>query len=248
MKLQNFLCVCLFCLPPAGASGQGQTVQQVFSNAATAFSQGKPVASITLNATAQWIAGSDKESGNATLTANADGSFTAQLALEKGTRLDSQTSFNSGPTCTFASSDAVVHSSSGHNCMSSLAWFLPEVTLFGGNQPGFVSTLLATDNSASQPFLHLRQQPSLSITGTANENRLLTHLGTVDLYLDPSSYLVSILDYNIHPDNNGGADIPVQVIFTSYHAVNGVNIPFRIVRYINGVLNLDLTVTQASAN
>jgi hypothetical protein len=76
----------------------------------------------------------------------------------------------------------------------------------------------------------------------------MAHLGTTDLYLDPVTYLPAILSYNLHPDKNAAADIPVQITFTDYQAVNGVSIPFRIQRYINGVLNLDLTVTEAFVN
>ena len=248
MKLHKLLCVGFLCLPMGVRQGHSQTVQQILSSAATAFSHGKPVNSITLTGTATWIAGSDKESGNATLTANADGSFTVQLALDKGIRSEAQTSFTSSTSCTFTGIDAVVHASSEHNCLSNLAWFLPDVAVFGGKQPSFVLTLLTADNNASQPFIHLRQQQVLSSLSVAAGSQFLAHLSTVNFYLDPSSYLLSVLDYDIHPDNNAGVDIPEQVIFTDYRAVNGVNIPFRIERYINGVLNLDLTVTQASAN
>lgn len=248
MKLLRPLCAFALCGLVVNLPSRGQTVEQALSKASAAFSQGKPVASVTLTATAEWIAGSDKENGNATLTANADGSSSLQLQLEKGSRTEAQTSFASGQTCSFSGQDAVMHSSAGHNCMSSVAWFIPGVSLFGGKQPTSLSTVLTAENSSSQPFLHLRQQQTPSGDLDTSTKQFLLHLSTVDLYLDPTSSVLSILDYKIHPDKNAGADIPVQILFTDYQVVDGIRIPFRIQRYINGVLNLDLTVTQVSAN
>ena len=245
MNLPRLLCACLLV---AASSSYGQTVQQAISKASAAFSQGKPVASITLAATAEWTAGSDKESGNATLHANADGSYSVQLQLDNGIRTESQTSFASGPSCTFSGQDAVVHASAGHNCMNGVAWFMPDISLFGGHQANSVATFLTAENNASQPFLHLRQQQTPQTSLDTSTQQLLVHLSTVDLYLDPLTSLPSIADFKIHPDQNAAADISVQVLFTNYQTIDGVQIPFRIQRYINGLLNLDLTVTHASAN
>jgi hypothetical protein len=236
------LCALIVCVC---GGGRAQTLQTALTAAAAAFSQGKPVNTVTLNATAQWILGSDNESGNATLTANADGSFSVQLQLGQSSRAESQTSFSPGQTCNWSGADGVAHPAAPHNCMGSMAWFLPQVALFGNQQPSAVTTTLLA--SASQ-LLDIRQQrtpPAALSTDTAG---LLGHLSSVDLYLDPKTYLPAALAFNSHPDQNAASDIPVQVVFTNYQSVNGAMVPFHIQRYVNGVLNLDLTVTQASAN
>jgi hypothetical protein len=236
----------LFSLLALGGQSQSQSTQIVLSNAEKSFSQGRAVHSVTLTATAHWIAGSDNETGHATLTANADGSFTAQLQLSQSARKEAQTSFSSGKTCTWAGTDGVVHATAAQNCMGTLSWFLPQVQLFGGQQPSAVSiTIMSGPN---QSFIDLRQQRTTESALNPQLTTLMAHLGTTDLYLDPVTYLPAILSYNLHPDKNAAADIPVQITFTDYQAVNGVSIPFRIQRYINGVLNLDLTVTEAFVN
>lgn len=248
MKLLRPLCAFALCGLVVNLPSRGQTVEQALSKASAAFSQGKPVSSVTLAGTADWIAGSDKGSGTATLTASADGSYSVQLQLDSGSHMEEQTSFASGPTCSYSGKDAVVHLSAGHNCMNNLAWFIPGVSLFGGKQPISVSALLTAEDNSSQPVLHLRQQLTPIDSLDARTRQLLTHLSTIDLYLDPVSFLPAILDYKIHSDRNAAVDIPVQVLFTNYQTVNGVRIPFRIRRYVDGTLQLDLVVSSAQAN
>jgi len=230
-------------------SAKSQTTQAVLAKAAAAFSQAKPVNGITLNATAEWIAGSDDETGNATLTANADGSYSLRLQLAQSSRTEAQTSFASGQTCSWSGTDAVSHPVAAQNCMGSMAWFLPAASLFGNLQPSTVSTSVESSTAgAASSFLDIQQQRTPPAAFTSDGAALLTHLSVVDLYLDPASFLPTGLAFNIHPDDNAASDIPVQVIFTNYQTINGVSIPFRIQRYFNGTLQLDLTVTLASTN
>jgi len=229
-------------LAGASVSVLGQTSPSVLANAASAFSNGKAITQVTLNATAQWTAGSDEEAGNATLTANADGSYSVQLQLGQSERTEAQTSFASGQSCTWAGADGVAHAVAAHNCMGSMAWFLPQVALFGNQQPSAVATSIQSATLGDgATVLDVGQQ----ITPA---DALVTHLSSMDLYLDPTTYLPNGLAFNIHPDRNAAADIPVQVVFGNYQTVNGVSIPFHIQRYVNGSLQLDLAVTQASAN
>jgi hypothetical protein len=221
----------------------------VLANAASAFSQGKPVNTVTLNATANWIAGSDNETGNAVLTANADGSFSVQLQLAQSSRTEAQTSFASGQSCTWSGTDGVSHAMAAHNCMGSMAWFLPQVALFGNQQSSAVATSIqsATVGDGSTVW-DVGQQTTPAAALPSDAAALIAHLSSMDLYLDPTTYLPNGLAFNIHPDRNAAADIPVQIVFGNYQTVNGVSLPFHIQRYVNGSLQLDLAVTQASAN
>jgi hypothetical protein len=225
-----------------------QTTQSTLTSLSTAFSQGKAVNSVTLNANATWTLGSDNQAGNAILTASADGSFNLQLQLAQSSRTESQTSFASGQRCTWAGTDGVAQSVAGHNCLGSMAWFLPSVALLGDQQPASVITSLPAASSVSTSLVDIRQQRTPPSAISADQAGLLTHISSSDLYLDPATYLPTAFAYAAHPDDNAASDIPVQILFTNYQAVNGIMIPFHIQRYINGQLNLDLTVTQASAN
>ncbi len=241
----GILCLEICCFSTAYAAGNSNT-PVTLPQIAQAFSQGKPVKSIVLNASAEWIVGSDDETGNATLTADADGSFSLQVQLPKSSRSESQTSFASGQSCAWTGPDGVAHTIAQHNCYGSMAWFLPSVAFLGSQQPSEVTTAITA--AANSPFVDIVQQRLPQESLAADTSALLTHLSTSHLYLDPVTSLPSAFSFNTHPDGNAGTDIPVHVVFSNYQQVNGVMIPFRIQRYLNGTLNLDLTVTQASVN
>jgi hypothetical protein len=57
--------------------------------------------------------------------------------------------------------------------------------------------------------------------------------------------LPSALSYTVHPDDNVGIDIPVTILYSDYRTVDGVAIPFRVQRYFNGTLSLDITLNNA---
>jgi hypothetical protein len=78
--------------------------------------------------------------------------------------------------------------------------------------------------------------------------RLTQHLTEVDLYLDPVSALPLKLTFNEHPDNDASRDIPVEIRFSDYRPVNGAQVPFRLQKFINGTLLLDIRVEQAILN
>ena len=68
------------------------------------------------------------------------------------------------------------------------------------------------------------------------------------MYLDSSSLLPVALSFNTHPDNNALLNIRVEVDLSNYQVVKGVQIPFRIQKFLNGSLFLDLTIQSASVN
>ncbi len=76
----------------------------------------------------------------------------------------------------------------------------------------------------------------------------LENLSLVDVFFDASTHLPQAVVYNTHPDNDYGRDIPVEIRLSDYRNVNGVMVPFHIQRSMQGVPNLDLTVTTATIN
>jgi len=75
---------------------------------------------------------------------------------------------------------------------------------------------------------------------------LLQHLSQVDVFLDSPTQLPVALAFNQHPDNDAGLDIPAEVRFSDYRAVNGVQVPFRIQKYLNNSLILDIQIQTAT--
>lgn len=65
---------------------------------------------------------------------------------------------------------------------------------------------------------------------------------------DPQTLLPASTEYVIHADNDLHVQIPVRIVYSNYQTVSGLPIPLRIDRYVNGVLQLSITLTTASLN
>jgi hypothetical protein len=66
--------------------------------------------------------------------------------------------------------------------------------------------------------------------------------------VDPVSFLPAVLSYSIRPDNGAPISIAIEIHYSNYQAINGVQIPFTIQRYVNGSLQLEVDVTSAQVN
>ncbi len=70
----------------------------------------------------------------------------------------------------------------------------------------------------------------------------------MDFFLDSTTFLPAVTTFNIHPDNNALLDIPIEVRFSDYRAVNGVQVPFHVQKFLNNGLILDLQFQTAALN
>jgi len=129
------------------------------------------------------------------------------------------------------------------------SWFFPALTLTKIlTSPTAVVTLVGEETKGGIAATHLttiQQVPDVPADTAALEQ----HLSQTDVFLDAVSLLPIFLDFNIHPENNALLDMPVEIRFSDYRAVNGVQVPFHIQRYLNNTLILDIelqTVTVSS--
>ena len=63
-----------------------------------------------------------------------------------------------------------------------------------------------------------------------------------------TTFLPSAYRYAIHPDNDAQVNIPVEIRFSNYQISNGIKFPFHIQRFVNGMPDLDITVTSVVIN
>jgi hypothetical protein len=225
--------------------GQTSSAASILAQASSAFGSHAGLKSVTMTGQAQLVAGSTTEAGNITLTAGTDGSFQVTFSSGKGVRVDQQSGFSQGTVCGWTDEAGTSHTVPSHNCMVPVNWFLPMLSVSGGQQPaGILSRLPGVEGDN----VIVRQSSPAPSTWSADQASLLEHLGTVDLHLNSATKLPTSLVYTIHPDHSASIDIPVRVTFSSYQVVEGVAIPFHIQRFVNGSLSLDITVTSASIN
>ncbi len=209
-----------------------------------ALAGGTALTDITLQASATYIAGSDQQGGPATLVARGNVQSLLTLNLSAGQRQE----IRNGPAGAWSGPDGTAHSMATHNCWVDAAWFFPALTLEALQADPTLSVAYVGPvewNGAATihlQFFHVVPGQAAAMTA------LIQRLSTVDLYLDPNSLLPVALGFNAHPDNDLNLNIPVEIVFGGYRNVNGVLVPFRIQKFLQGTLTLDLAVTQAALN
>jgi hypothetical protein len=229
--------------PTTTSSSQASTL---LAQSAKALSGSTTVNDVTLTGTAEWIAGSDDETGTAAFKA-LSGAYRLDVTLRNGTRSEIVSPVSGTPAGNWVGLDGVSHSIANHNLMSDAGWF-PAFTL--GNLLASSNTVLAyvgqeTRNGASVIHLSSSQLfPSLK----GNVASLSQHLTQADLYLDPITFLPLSYVYSSHPDDNAALDIPTEIRYSGYQSFGGAQIPLHVQKYINNILLLDLHFQNASLN
>jgi hypothetical protein len=199
---------------------------------------------VIVQATANYVAGSDEETGTATLTASGNQESLVQLNLSGGSRQE----IRNGPAGAWIGPDGTAHSMAIHNCWTDASWFLLALTLEAvAAEPQTAVAYLGTDTTKGRPLLHL-QVTRAPASQTADVTALIQTLSTMDIYFDPQSFLPLVLDFDTHPDNDANTNIPVEIQFGNYQNNNGALVPLRIQKYLQGSLLLDFVVTNVSIN
>jgi hypothetical protein len=200
---------------------------------------------VTLTGTGTRTAGSDVESGDVTLKALGIGEARLDLIVAGGTRSEIRNlNSNSTPQGFWIGLDGSVHSIANHNCFTDAAWFFPAFSVLSQRlNPNLVATYVGQETRNGAAVQHLR-----FLVQNGDQTGFSQQLSAEDIYLDASSYLPVALAFNVHPDENAGANIPVEVYFSNYQTVNGVQVPFHIQQLLNGTLLFDLTIQKVILN
>jgi hypothetical protein len=219
----------------------------LLQSALAALSGANPVADVTLTGTARRIAGSDDESGSATLKA-ISGASRLDFNFPSGQRSEVRNASGDAPVGTWSGSDGVNHDIAFHNVLTEPAWFFPSFAVARGlSNPSSLVTYVGSETKDSLAVQHLSISQNFSSIAGA-DSATFQHLSQVDLYLDSSTYLPVALAFNIHPDDNALFDIPVEIRFSDYRSVNGIQVPFHVQKFLNNGLILDLQFQSAILN
>jgi hypothetical protein len=211
-----------------------------------------PLQDITLQATATRTAGSDEETGSAILEVKGNQEGRIVLNLSSGQRQEirnfSLSSATSSPPGAWAGPDGSWHAEAIHNCWTGADWFFPAFSLQTAlNDPTISLQYAGPDTFGGIPAV--RVVLSLNVPSpSAGATSLIQRLSTANLYFDPTSALPLGIVFSAHPDNDAGRDIPVEIHFSDYRAINGVQVPTHIQKFLQGSLLLDLNVTSAQIN
>lgn len=203
---------------------------------------------VTLNANANYVAGSDEETGSATLKATAIGRGRVDLSLSGGQRSEVMDASQAAPTGSWCGPDGTWHTTVTHNLYSDPTWFFPAF---------LISRALSTSSYAISP-MDAETQNGVAVEhvkiyqeqlgATARLATLIQGLSQIDLYFNSSTLLPVSIAFNTHADNNALVNIPIQIKFSNYQTVQGISVPYHIQKYIQNGLLLDLTVSSVQVN
>jgi len=205
------------------------------------------ISDVTLTGSARRIAGSDDESGTVTLKVISSGATRLDFTFPSGSRSEFKSFSSNAPIGAWAGPDSMQHPIANHNLINDWGWF-PLFTLAGSaNTQNSVVTLVGSETRNGEAVVHIavsQQVPALSGAAAA----LFQHLSQLDIFLDATTLLPASIAYNIHPDNNALLDIPVELRFSDYRAINSSQIPFHVQKFINNSLALDLQFQSTALN
>ena len=235
-----------FLIPTATPQTVTNTPQavQYLQRALTALSASTPLTDVTLSGNAHYIAGSDDETGTATLKAIV-GASRLDLNLSSGPRSEIQNVSGASPVGTWSGPDGVAHAISSHNLLTDPAWFFPAFPITHGLGSGYIASYVGHETLDGQAVEHvtISQMSTVQTVGAP-----IGHLSQMDFFLASTTLLPAAMTFNIHPDNNELLDIPIEVRFSDYRSVNGVAVPFHVQKFLNNSLVLDLQFQTAALN
>jgi hypothetical protein len=211
-----------------------------------ALTGGNPISDLTITGSVTWIAGSDEETGSATLLALGTGESRVDLGLTNGTRTEIRDAQTGTPLGKWIAPSGASGKFATHNCLTDAVWFFPALGSLAAG-PNVVLSYVGQETRNGKKVQHLESyvyQPNQIQRASLTQQQL----STMDFYLDATTLLPSAVTFNVHPDNNAAGNIPVEIDFSSYQAVNGVFVPMHIQKYVQGTLMIDLTVTSAVFN
>ncbi len=245
-----FLVLLIFAKPATAQQANPSAPQAtvLLQRALAALTGGHPLTDVTLSGTAERIAGSDDESGTVVIKAIAAGASSVTLSLPSGTRSEIENCSSLPPIGLWSGPDGMPHAIAFHNLLTGPAWFFPAFTIAQGlSTLGYVTTYIGPETHNGQAVQHVSvSQPSLLSDASGGPSS--THLTLIDIFLDASTLLPSAVAFNTHPDNNAALDIAIEIRFSNYTPVSGVQIPFHVQKYLNNSLFLDLQADSAVLN
>ena len=209
-----------------------------------ALTGGVALSDVTLQATAVYIAGSDEETGAATLVARGNTQGLVTLNLSGGERQE----IRNGTAGVRVGPDGVPHAMALHNCFIDADWFFPVLSMAAlASDPTIAVSYIGQELHEGESVYHIVMFHVLP-EQIPNVASLVQNVSAMHLYLDATSLLPAFLDFNAHPDNNADMNVPTEIRFVGYQSLGGVQAPTQIQKYLQNTLLLSLSVTNVAVN
>src|SRR5438093_1113123 len=127
------------------------------SQALQALTGGIAITDVSVQATANYVAGSDQETGTATLEGHTGYQGRIVLALSGGQRSEVHNGASAPPQGKSSGPDALWHATALHNCWADPTWFFPALTIQTAlNDSQVALTYIGPENKASISVQHIQ--------------------------------------------------------------------------------------------
>jgi hypothetical protein len=220
----------------------------LLAQSAATLEGGATITDLTLTGSVVSFLGGEQQTGRISLWARRTAESRIEISLPRGHRTEVRGFSRGAPGCAWAGDDGKLHPAADHNCLTDASWFSPALSSLGDTS---ASNLYFEDlgnvTESGLTLRHVRTWRTVS-RGSARTLAAIAKLSTVDFYLDPGSFLPLIARFNVHPDDDSGEDIPVEVRFADYRNIGGARVPFRIQKLLSGGLQLDITLSDVRLN
>lgn len=216
------------------------------SQSIAALTRGTTIRDVTLTvSSATWSGGMDPETGTATLLASGTAESRMNLVSSEGTRTEIRDASTGVPEGQWIAESGVSGLFAPQNCATDAVWFFPALGSLAAG-PGVVLSYVGQETRNGATVQHLQSyvyQPNPNGTNPSPQQ-----LSAMDFYLDATSFLPVAIVFSAHPDNAASTNMPVEVDFSNYQALNGILVPTRIQKYLQGNVLVDITISGASFN
>jgi hypothetical protein len=209
-----------------------------------ALSGNQSVTDATLQGTANYTAGSDEESGAFTLELKGNQESRLVLNLSGGTREE----IRQVQAGAWVGLDGQKHATALHNCWTDASSLLPVFTLQAALANSQIAALYvgqATVNGATADHLQFSQ---VAAGQSQKMTTQIQQLSSMEVYLDASSHLPVAVAFSVHPNDNLRLSFPVEIRFSAYAQLGGIQAPTHVQRFLQGTLTLDLAVKSIVTN
>jgi hypothetical protein len=213
----------------------------------TALTGNQSITDMTLYGTARRIAGSDDETGNVTFKGLSTGPTRLDFSYPSGLQSEIRTVGNTGPSGAWSGPDGTLHPISLHNLMNNASIFQAFSLASFTSGKNIIVTYVGQEAKGGHLVYHVSASQQFP-DSQGSAATLAQHLTQTEIFLDVSTLLPVAFDFSAHPDSDGALDIPAELLFSDYRTVSGIKIPFRVQKFLNNGLVLDLNFQSALVN
>jgi hypothetical protein len=192
--------------------------------------------------------GGDQESGTVSLQSTGNTASQITISTSAGNRSETRQWDSEGPSGQWTDLDGQPHQMAQSNCWTDAVWFFPALSLLSDYaDPTLVFTDLGQEQHDGHSVEHI--QAYRSYAGLPQQRaEELERLSSVDYYLDSQTALPLAMAFSTHDNRNMNIDVPVEIVFSQYQAVSGIQVPFQVTRVWNGSPLFQISITSAAPN